>query len=175
MAKVAGHAAKRQYVQQLILRRDFVILSEAHVTEGTRLAYTDLPGTSSWWSSGTAARAGVGIIVKNTFLERFQAQEPTWVEHEGGRLASLRLTGKEGALDLIACYLPTGVARSLRSVAGLACPGTAHWPDAVPAVLRAQRGALCRRLPALLRPAVALTILAGDFNFVSQPCDRWAK
>ena len=43
------------------------------------------------------------------------------------------------------------------------------------AVLRAQREALCRRLPALLRPGHALAIVAGDFNFVTTTRDRWNK
>ena len=128
MAKVAGHAAKRHAAQRLLLRRDFLILSETHVTEGSRLACTNLPGTASWWSCGTAARAGVGIVVKKTFLDKFGLQEPRWVEHEPGRLASLHLIGAEGALDITACYMPTGVARSLHSEADRACPRTPHLP-----------------------------------------------
>jgi hypothetical protein len=175
MAKVAGHAAKRHAVQRLLLRRDFVILSETHVTEGSRLAYTDLPGTSSWWSCGTAARAGVGIVVKKAFLEKFGLQAPRWEEHEPGRLASLQLYGAEGALDITACYMPTGVARALRSESERSCPSTPHLPEALPAALRVQREALCRRLPALLRPGRSLSIVAGDFNFVTTVNDRWNK
>jgi exonuclease III len=175
MAKVAGHAAKRHYAQRLLLRRDFLVLSETHVTEGTKRAYTDLPGTVSWWSSGTAARAGVGIILKKTFLAKFSSQLPLWTEMEPGRLASLQLAGPDGALDIVACYMPTGVARTLRSEAELACPSTPHHPEAPPEMLRAQREALCRRLPAALRPGRALAILAGDFNFVTSVQDRWNK
>jgi exonuclease III len=175
MAKVAGHAAKRHAAQRLLLRRDFLILSETHVTEGSRMAYTDLPGTASWWSCGTAARAGVGIVVKKAFLQKFQTQEPVWTEHEPGRMASLQLVGAEGALDITACYMPTGVARSLRAKEDRSCPSTPHLPEPPPAVLRSQREALCRRLPALLRPGRALAIVAGDFNFVTTTRDRWNK
>ncbi len=121
------------------------------------------------------ARAGVGIVVKKAFLQKFQAQEPVWTEHEPGRMASLQLVGAEGALDIAACYMPTGVARPLRAEDDRSCPSTPHLPEPPLAVLRAQREALCRRLPALLRPGRALAIVAGDFNFVTTTRDRWNK
>ena len=37
-------------------------------------------------------------------------------------------------------------------------------PGLFPAALRAQREALCGRIPPLLRPDQALMLLAGDFN-----------
>ena len=172
MSRAAGHAAKRQHAQCLLRRRDFLIISEAHVTKGAKLAYTDLPGTSSWWSIGTAARAGVGIIAKNSFLERFRHSEPEWLEPEPGRFAVLRLCGAEGAMDVAACYMPTGVARALHPAVG--DPGRSD-PCPHEEALRAQREGLCRRIPALLRPDRALMVLAGDFNFVVSPADRWNK
>ena len=48
-------------------------------------------------------------------------------------------------------------------------------PGLFPAALRAQREALCRHIPPLLRPDQALMLLAGDFNFVITHTDRWNK
>ena len=175
MAGAAGHASKRWCAQRLLRQRDFLIITEAHVTEGARLGFTDLPGTTSWWSPGTAARAGVGIVVKHSFLHRFRLASPEWLEVEPGRLAVLRLCGASGGLDLIACYMPTGVARALRPGDATSSPSTPHAPDAPPAALRAQQEALCRRIPPLLRPDSAMAILAGDFNFVTTADGRWSK
>ena len=175
MAKTAAHAEKRRWARRLLRRRDFIVLSEAHVTKGAKLAYTDLPGTSSFWSCGTAARAGVGVIVQKSFLAKFELRPPEWLEPAPGRLATLRLSGVSGNLDIIACYLPTGVARALHPDDDRACPRTPSEPHVLPAALRSQREALCRRIPTLLRPTQALTILAGDFNFVMTDADRWSK
>jgi hypothetical protein len=100
MARSHGHAAKRLLVSRLLAKRDFLMITEAHATAGGSLAFKDLPGTVSWWSSGTAARAGVGIIVKNSFISKFGLQAPVWAEVEPGRLAVLSLCGDDGNLDL---------------------------------------------------------------------------
>ena len=174
-SRTAGYAAQRRFVQQLLSRRDFVMLSETHVTPGSRLGYKQIPGTQAWWSCGTAARAGVGIVVKQSFLDKFTLAEPEWMEPEAGRLATLRLHGASGNLDLVVCYLPTGVARSLHPGIASACPSTPHLCDVPPAILRAQREAMVRRIPPLLRPTEAMTVLGGDFNFVVSNEDRWNK
>ena len=105
-SQAAGYAAQRRFVQQLRGRRDFVMLSEAHVTPGIKLGYRRLPGTRAWWSCGTPARAGVGIVVRQSFLDKFTLAEPEWLEPGVGRLATLRLRGTSGNLDLVVCYMP---------------------------------------------------------------------
>ena len=175
MAKAWGHAAKRRVVHKLLAKRDFLLVTEAHATAGGKRAFTDLPGTVSWWSSGTAARAGVGIVMSKLFANRFRVQVPHWNEVDPGRLAVLQLRGDEGALDLAVCYMPTGDPRSLGTTTGEPCPGTPLLPEVHPAALRAQREALCRRIPPMLNPNQVLTIVAGDFNFVLTATDRWNK
>ena len=175
MAKALGHAAKRRQAQRLLARRDFLLVTEAHATIGGRLAYTNLPGTVSWWSGDTAARAGVGIIATKAFVNRFRLQLPDWQEVDPGRLAVLHLRGDEGALDLAVCYMPTGDPRPLAPEAGRTCPSTPRPPGPPPATLRTQREAICRRIPPLLHPDRALMVLAGDFNFVMIEADRWNK
>ena len=78
----------------------------------------------------------------------------------------LRLSREKGDLDLAVCYMPTGVARELQQDVAQACPSTPIRPGSFPAAFRAQREALCRRIPPLLRPDQALMLLAGDLNFV---------
>ena len=173
MSTAAGHMRKRWFVQRLLKQRDFCVLCEAHVTDGARRGFTDLPGTQSWWSEGTAARAGVGVIVTNAFLQKFTLAEPEWLELEPGRLAVLRLWGASGCLDVVSCYMPTGRAHELHPGEATAAPP--QHSDPPPAALRAQREALAYKIQGLLRPSSSLTLLAGDFNFVTASCDRWNK
>ena len=86
-----GHLTKRWAVQRLLAKRDFLLVTEAHATAGGKLAYTNLPGTTSWWSVGTADRAGVGIIATTAFVNKFRLIPPIWAEVEPGRLAVLHL------------------------------------------------------------------------------------
>ena len=101
MARAAAQTRKRRQATLLTARRDFLLLSETHSTRGGELAYVDIRGTRSWWSAGTAARAGVGVIVKESFLERFNSAVPQWLVLEPGRLAALRLVGEQGSLDIL--------------------------------------------------------------------------
>ncbi len=68
MAKTAAQARKRIKAYRLLVNGDFLMQSEAHSTDGGAQAAVNLPGNRSWWASGTAARAGVGIIVKEACL-----------------------------------------------------------------------------------------------------------
>ena len=75
-----------------------------------------LVGLRGFWSHGTARRAGVGIFVRQAFLDLFE-QPPLWQEILPGRAAVLRLAGSRGMLDLVTVYFPTGSQAGLHSSA----------------------------------------------------------
>ncbi len=166
MSTVIGQTRKRHQLSQYLKARDFALLSEAHCATGGIQGHRDIPGTKSWWSCGGAARAGVGIVVKDSFLKQFGQSEPVWLEAEPGRLARLRLQGGSGTLDLVAAYFPTGTRKRLHD-------DTVHDDlHAADPALRQQRQQLVVGIRRLLDPEVALTVLAGDFNFVTCLRDR---
>jgi len=172
MAKVAGQARKKLAVGKLIQGRDFAMLTEAHCTPGTILSYRDISGTRSWWSCGEAARAGVGIILQETFLRKFCLAEPEWLEVEAGRLARLRLKGPCGVLDLLVAYLPTGTRRRLRPRGD---PHQEEKEEEIDPTLSKQRQQLVTKIRSILDPSVSLSVLAGDFNFASDHHDRYNR
>ena len=55
---------KDEYVRGLLAFHDFVVLTETHSSTGEALAWRRPLDTTSWWSHGTATRAGVGILVQ---------------------------------------------------------------------------------------------------------------
>ena len=59
------HFRKDKYVRRLLAFHDFVVLTETHSSTGEALAWRHPLDTTSWWSHGTATRAGVGILVQN--------------------------------------------------------------------------------------------------------------
>ena len=94
-------------LRSLLARCDMVLITEAHGTSGQHKAWTPPQGTTARWSAGpSTGHAGVGIIVKNVFLQRFA--EIQWETIWPGRALRLRLRGKEGALDVIVSYFHTG-------------------------------------------------------------------
>ena len=101
------HAAKDQYVRKLCCGRDVVALSETHGLEGEGGAWSCPFGFRAWFSPGTSRRAGVGLLVKQSFLAQFSAN-PVWDEVVPGRAGILRLRGPSGALDLVMLYFPMG-------------------------------------------------------------------
>lgn len=172
MAKASAQQCKRLAVQKLLRNRDFVMITETHSEPGGLLGYRPLQGTTAYWSSGTAARAGVGIVLTNAFLQKFDSQ-PHWDEPCPGRLARLRLRGPQGGLDLVVAYFPTGTRRPLpqnKAAAAARLPQSDEEED--PPTLRAQRMELIRQIRGALAPTDCLTILAGDFNFVPTVQDR---
>lgn len=65
------HLAKYKYVRCLgclVARHDFVSLTETNSSTGEALAWRTPAGTRAWWSHGSSARAGVGIIAQGHFL-----------------------------------------------------------------------------------------------------------
>ena len=162
MARAAGYHAKKRMASSLLAKADFLMLAETHSTVAASTTYTEIPGTLSWWSAGTAQRAGVGIIVRSSFLNRFGSHPPEWQEIAPGRLAKLTLRGPEGSLQILTGYMPTGTRRQL------------HPTEEDPASalsLRRQRQLLSGKIKDALKDDI-LTILAADFNFVTSNEDR---
>ena len=170
-AAMASYSKKRQFVQRLLERTDFVVLTETHGTTGSQEQFEPIQGTEAFWAEGTSARGGVGIIVKTEFLAQFRRKPPVWQRIEAGRLACLRLEGDKGNLDVLAAYFPTGRKRRLAAEVD----GSAVYDDHQDELsLRSQREALTRRIRAWLHPG-RLTVVAGDFNFLQEREDRWRK
>ena len=91
----------------------------------------------------------MGILISDAFLSRLGPHTRVeWDDLHPGRLAALRLSSRQGALDIFVIYGHSGA--------------------------RAQdRGILRRLLQRAIRPAVsAMTILGGDWNYVEFTEDR---
>ena len=157
-ALVTLQAPKQNFLVNLISSHDFAMLQETHSTPGAVVTWSPPAGTRYFASHGTSAVAGVGILLTDRFLRNFDPlpeeahiTSTHWEEIEPGRAACLHLTGPEGSLDLLVCYMHTGQARRERSL-------------------------LRSRIARTLRPATSvLTIMAGDFNYAARTCDRWTK
>jgi len=142
-------SAKVHFVSKLLAKHDFVVLSETRQSVEREL-FTEgiLSSTVTIYSSFLDTyKGGVCIIVKKSFLERFD-KSVKWKVIEKGRLASLTCRGRGGCLQIIAVYLdPSSIAQRTQSI---------------------------RHLPSLMRQDVH-TLIAGDFNFVMIPSDRISK
>ena len=144
--------AKWGHCLHLLGRSDVMVLQETHSTRANT-ARLILPHSHRfWWSHGTQQTAGIAIGVATTLLNKFG--QPTmgrpgeWTDIVAGRAAMLRLEGPQGAFDLIVVYLHTGKARKDRD--------------------RIRRAIY----PHLRKPAEALTVIVGDWNFVTMKTDR---
>ncbi len=73
--RVHRHSAKRHHARRLLNNREFLALRETHETNGSQAAFSDFEGTRSFWSAGTSARSGVGLLVKTGFLQLFPVQQ----------------------------------------------------------------------------------------------------
>ena len=141
--------------------RDFIMVTETHSNAGKVKAKSDIITSlnfRAWWSHGTNRRAGVGILVRNSFLQQFSSKPPQWIHIQKGEAAVLRLSGPSGDLDLFVSYFPTGNQRNEDSS------------------LSDLRFSLRAKLAEMVRPpSQALSLIAGDFNYVVSPEDRWTK
>ena len=87
-----------------------------------------------------------------------------------GRAAVLRLKGPQGALDIRAVYITTGIAAPLH--AAHSTPQTGSFQDNI----RMQRQHTRLKIASATTPAThALTVLTGDFNWVTNPKDINSK
>ena len=150
-AKVHSQCKKRRVAMSLINKHDFTCYQETHSQDGSAKAFNLPQGHVAIWSHGTTRQAGIGIVLKHSFLKQFNRVIP---ERDfdviiPGRAAILRLSGPLGNLDIACVYMD--------------------------ATCSATRRAAIRQLGANIRPKnVALTILSGDFNFVMSGQDRWS-
>ena len=142
---------KHRHAWSLLAKVDFMGLAETHSTIG-HAAAASLPNHSRFfWSHGpTRWQAGVGLAIKNSFLQKFNTvDDSAWQEIAPGRAAKLLLRGPAGALDLYVCYLPTGTQSD------------------------SEKQLILNKLRETLHPSDAvLTIMMGDWNFVMEPEDR---
>jgi len=157
---------KIAHVTQLLRHRDFLLITEAHVTDGEKAAFRGPAGTTAFWSVGSSSRAGVGIILKDGFLSRFNKPRPgDWEEMVPGRAARLSLRGPEGNLDLYVLYFAAGSGSPAQSgqSTDAECP-------------KAQRHRMREVLGQKVRDhRRVLSVLAGDFNWTAAAEDRITK
>ena len=157
-ANAAKQRDKWARIKQLLNTHDFLLVSETHSTPGKAHAASAMlarQGLRAYWSHATTRRAGVAIIIKDLFLRQFTTAPPHHREIVPGEINELTLHGPQGHLAIYSIYLPTG------SVAK--ANGPLHE-------LRSHhRTALAAAIPC---PSTCLSIIGGDFNYVSSPTDR---
>ena len=143
---------KWEHCRRLIGGSDIIALQETHSTPANT-ARLILPDSHLfWWSHDTQQTAGIAVGVATTLLKKFcqptSGRPGDWIEIVAGRAAMLRMEGPQGALDLIVIYLHTGSARR-------------------------ERDGIRRAIyPHLRTPAEALTVIIGDWNFVTSRTER---
>ena len=153
-AKPEVQARKCDYTWPLINSHDFGILEEVHGTPGKEDSFHVPSGCVALWSHMSAARAGVGIVLQQSFLNRFAPTKAgDFLEIEPGRIARLTLRGPEGELDIYAIYLSTGFSPS---------------ED-----LKQRQHSIALLQKFMRNRDSVLSILAGDWNFVTSKHDRW--
>ncbi len=150
-----NQSGKQAFLTQLLGSRDFTGVAETHGTRGKLVTALKRPGISPFWSHGTASVGGIGLLVKDTFLEKFNpGKQSGWVELIPGRLGRLRLEGPLGSLDIYVTYMHTGSNNSDRQ-------DRAH----IARVL----------LQNMASKAERLSLVMGDFNFVTHKSDCMSK
>ena len=161
------HISKDLFVRRLLRHRDAVLLTDTHGLEGATAAWSCPADCVPYFTPGSSRRAGVGVVVSKRFLSRFQAAEPAWEVIVPGRAAVLRLRGAEGRLDLFVLYFPTG------KVGEVEVQDAAVQAD-LQATIRQQRLEMRSRVAAAMAPqASALSVLMGDFNWVTEERGRF--
>ena len=162
------YQAKSRYAHRLAGRFNVMIWTETHGTADGNQAWREPTSCTSWWSPWTSpAAAGVGITVQNKFLEQFDAARTRWDIIIPGRAAVLRLRGTSGHLDIFAVYFPTGPIVLDEDIALQNLDGT--LPSSNFGLRMIMRRILAR---AILPAHEVLSILAGDFNWVTHADDR---
>lgn len=150
-ANTHRHFQKRNRARARILKNDFVCFQEAHAQEGRTLALQLPENHCAVWANGTTRQGGIGIVLKHSLLRMFDSVDPLsdFEIVEGGRVAILHLRGPYGDLDICCSYLDANFS--------------------------SERSRTIRKLAAKVRPrSSTLTVLAGDFNFVTDRKDRWS-
>jgi exonuclease III len=147
------HHPKLRQAWKLAAMHDFTGLQETHSTKGRIEALRLPPGTNAFWSHGTTHQAGIGLVVKTSFMDNFNPVAPEdWNEIVEGRVAALRLRGPDGSLDIFVVYLQSGEEGSV------------------------ERAAAIRKLAASIQERKSvLSVVLGDFNYVPSKRDRISK
>ena len=114
--RASRQCPKQRQVRKLLQNHDFLAVQETHSTEGGVLAFECPAGTAARWSHGTTQRAGIGLLLQDSFLSNFNVlQEGDWEEIEAGRAAVLHLRGPQGSHDIWVLYMATGEDGPLKS------------------------------------------------------------
>ena len=143
------------YTAHLCNNRDIVGVAETHSNEGKAMGGHPPHDVTTFWSHGTNAVGGVGILINKTFLRNFNAPtESSWQHIIEGRVARLRLEGPKGNLDIYVLYLQSGNDSGDRQ-----------------SRIKAANTIARHMAPAAER----LSLVMGDFNFVTRSCDRHSK
>ena len=129
---------------------DFTCIQEAHSTEGKTDMLTLPKNLTSCWSNISTSQAGIGIILKKSFLEQFNPvnMENDWTEVIPGRVGRLRLNGPKGAMDIFAIYMD------------------AHSGHERKQAMDAMKEHIAEQME-------VLTVLAGDWNAASEEKGRY--
>ena len=142
--------AKMRRATQLAKSHDFLAASDTHSNLGKTRALNIPPDLKAFWSHGTNYQAGIGLMLRNEFLDKFNPCLPTdWQEIEPGRSAILHLKGPQVAIDIVVIYWATG--------------------EGSKASRRRSREVLAGQIAPAYK---VLTVLAGDFNYVADRSDR---
>ena len=144
-----GSTETIHFMLELVRAHGITVLTETRESK-ERLAFLRgmLPNDVSMYSSRLDQyKGGVAVIVQSRFLQSFAAK-PKWKVFSKGRLARLEFSGAAGRLHVYAIYLS---------------------PDSPE-----ERDAQIMQLASILDRTVH-NMIAGDFNFVSNDCDRMSK
>ena len=157
-----SRADKSAQVRQLLRDHDVVIITETHSTpEGealdTRNGQAYFGEFPAFWAHGSAARAGVGVVVTEAFLRRFD--HTAWRVLVPGRAGELWLNGGTGDLSIFAVYFATG----------------ADELDEEDTTISARTSR--KRMRQIVASHIApdsrrLSLLMGDFNWVADDLGR---
>jgi hypothetical protein len=134
---------------QIVHAHAVTVLTETRESK-ERLAFLKgmLPNNIFMYSSRLDQhKGGVAVFVQARFLQHFDGQ-PKWTVFTKGRIARLEFRGASGRLHVYAIYLS---------------------PDSPE-----EREQQLKQLVGIIDPKVH-NILAGDFNFVTNDCDRISK
>eukprot|EP00973_Karenia_brevis_P019279 2643783-Karenia_brevis.AAC.1 len=127
---------------------DFLGIQETHGTPGRERMYQGISGVTSYWSHMSRSQGGVGLFVRDAFLQRFATR--SWEVIEDGRVAVLRLRGSAGGFDIWVCYL-----------SATATEGR------IESIERMSSNIACK--------SEVTSLVFGDFNFTEHKLDRFQK
>ena len=143
------HAKMRKAIY-LAMDHDFAAVIDTHSNVGKVKAVRTPKGLRAFWSHGTNFQAGVGLLIKDEFLSKFNPVRPEdWKEIEPGRSAMLQLRGPLGCIDIVCMYWSTREGSKARRIIS--------------------RNKVALRIS---RKDQVMTVLTGDFNYVPDRVDR---